>query len=216
MTSKGRALAEAKGMLGGLIAIFFVSMFIFPWFAFVAAILICFVLNFFRDPEREISSSREDIVSAADGLVTEVESGVAVPGSAEIGSRVSVFLSIFDVHVNRTPVGGRVLHTEAIKGLFLDARHPQSARKNASRTWIIEEAESGRVVAVRQITGAIARRIIPWAAEGEQMEKGQRIGMIRFGSRTDVFLPHDAQVIVQPGDRVKGGSTVIAKWNPPQ
>jgi phosphatidylserine decarboxylase len=126
--------------------------------------------------------------------------------------RIGIFLSVFDVHVNRSPIAGEVTHSEPKPGGFLDARDPQSSILNQSRTWVI----SGPVgtILVKQITGAIARRICPWAVVGDTLGRGERFGMIRFGSRTEIFLPMDAEVLVKLGDRVRGGETPVAKLNP--
>jgi phosphatidylserine decarboxylase len=126
--------------------------------------------------------------------------------------RVSIFLSVFDVHVNRTPIAGDVLFTEARGGLYLDARKPEASVLNESLFWVFgSKTAPEQSVAVKQITGAIARRIVPWAEVGEAMVRGERFGMIRFGSRTDLYLPLDAEVLVTVGEKVKGGETAIAK-----
>jgi phosphatidylserine decarboxylase len=123
---------------------------------------------------------------------------------------ISIFLSVFDVHVNRSPIAGAVKYSQGRKGLYLDARNPESARKNASQMWIIE----GRrvTVAVRQITGAIARRIVPWSKVGDDLEQGQKFGMIRFGSRTELYVPEGSKILVRVGESVRGGVTPLAEF----
>jgi phosphatidylserine decarboxylase len=116
---------------------------------------------------------------------------------------------VLDVHVNRTPIAGEVLHSEPKPGRFLDARDPMSSLLNVSRSWVFS-GPCGTVM-VRQITGAIARRICPWAVVGDHLARGERFGMIRFGSRTEILLPLDAEILIQPGDRVRGGETPVAK-----
>jgi phosphatidylserine decarboxylase len=129
-------------------------------------------------------------------------------------TRVSIFLSVFDVHVNRTPINGEVLFTEGRGGLYLDARKPEASVLNESLFWVFGiKDHPERAVAVKQITGAIARRIVPWASLGETMERGERFGMIRFGSRTDLYLPLDSEVLVSAGRKVKGGETAVARMS---
>jgi phosphatidylserine decarboxylase len=129
--------------------------------------------------------------------------------------RISVFLSVFDVHVNRAPIAGEVLFTEGRGGLYLDARKPEASILNESLYWVFGPKENrARAVGVKQITGAIARRIVPWARLGESMERGERFGMIRFGSRTDLYLPLESEVFVSVGQKVKGGETPVARMAP--
>jgi phosphatidylserine decarboxylase len=124
--------------------------------------------------------------------------------------RIAVFLSVFDVHVNRSPVEGVVNSTVYKAGQFLDVRHPDSSTRNECRSWRLETANGP--VAVRQIAGLVARRIVAWSSEGSPLARGQRLGMIRFGSRTEVFLPVGCIPLVKPGDRVQGAATPIARW----
>lgn len=179
--------------------------------------LICFViflfcLWFFRDPKRVPPSDSTLAVSPADGTVTLVDELEESQFFNKKMKRVSIFLSVFDVHVNRTPIAGEVLFTEGRGGLYLDARHPESSKLNESLFWAIGSKDSlSQGVGVKQITGAIARRIVPWAESGELLARGERFGMIRFGSRTDLYLPLDAKVLVAVGTKVKGGETPIAR-----
>jgi len=123
--------------------------------------------------------------------------------------RIGIFLSVFDVHTNRAPIDGRIIYREHHAGLCLDARNPDCSVKNEAMTWAFENPRATLVV--RQITGAIARRIVGWSQVGDRLEKGERFGMIRFGSRTEVYLPLSATVLVKVGDRVAGGATAIAR-----
>jgi phosphatidylserine decarboxylase len=123
--------------------------------------------------------------------------------------RVGIFLSIFDVHTNRAPIDGRVTYRQHRQGLCLDARRPDCSEKNESMTWAFENPRV--IIVVRQLTGAIARRIVGWAEVGDELNKGDRFGMIRFGSRTEVYLPLNAELLVKVGDHVSGGSTIIAR-----
>jgi len=174
--------------------------------------LLLFCLWFFRDPERKPPTDSFIAVSPADGTVTLVDEVEEEQYFKRRMKRVSIFLSVFDVHVNRTPVAGEVLFTEGRGGLYLDARHPEASALNESLFWVFgSKNHPEKAVAVKQITGAIARRIVPWALLGESMERGERFGMIRFGSRTDLYLPLDAEVLVSIGKKVKGGETAIAR-----
>jgi phosphatidylserine decarboxylase len=174
--------------------------------------LMLFCLWFFREPDRTPPADPALAVSPADGTVTLVDEVVEDQFFKRRMKRVSIFLSVFDVHVNRTPIAGEVLFTEGRGGLYLDARKPEASVLNESLFWVFGPKEDqSRAVGVKQITGAIARRIVPWAQLGEQMERGERFGMIRFGSRTDLYLPLDSEILVSTGDKVKGGETAIAK-----
>jgi phosphatidylserine decarboxylase len=175
--------------------------------------LIFFVTYFFRDPERQVPTDPDIIVSAADGLVVGVEEMEEPHFQLGRMRRISVFLSVFDVHVNRSPVRGRVRRTVYNTGKFLDVRHPDSSALNECLAWSLE-TENGPV-AVRQIAGLIARRIVAWAKTGSALDRGERFGMIRFGSRTEVFVPLACTVLVKPGDRVQGAATPIARWPAP-
>jgi len=169
-----------------------------------------FVIYFFRDPEREVPADPAIIVAAADGLVVSVEEMDEPDFQLGRRLRIAIFLSVFDVHVNRSPVQGRVKKTIYKAGQFLDVRHIHASARNEALAWLIE-TEHGPV-AVRQIAGLIARRIVAWSHEGSALARGARFGMIRFGSRTEVFLPSSCTVLVKPGDRVLGAATPIARW----
>ncbi|MDZ4789508.1 MAG: phosphatidylserine decarboxylase family protein [Blastochloris sp.] len=192
----------------GLIIV--ITGYFFWWLALIPILLFIYVLYFFRDPERIISSDPQDIVSPADGKIIAVDEIVEDYFTKQKMKRVAVFLSVFDVHVNRSPVEGKVLKSHHHAGEFLDARNPEIDVKNEAQNWLIETSHG--MVVVRQIAGLIARRIVAWSQEGDVLTKGHRFGMIRFGSRTDVFLPLDCEIHVQVGQRVEGGSTVIAQW----
>ncbi len=174
--------------------------------------LILFCLWFFRDPERKPPADPSLVSSPADGTVTLVDEVEEEQFFKRRMKRVSIFLSVFDVHVNRTPIAGEVLFTEGRGGLYLDARKPEASLLNESLFWAFGCKERlEKAVGVKLITGAIARRIVPWAQLGEKMERGERFAMIRFGSRTDLFLPLDAEVLVSVGQKVKGCETAIAR-----
>lgn len=180
--------------------------------AVLCTLVFVFCANFFRDPDRPIPGGDDLVVAAADGLIDAieiVEESEVIKGPCR---RVSIFLNVFSVHVNRAPIAGRVTFQQHHPGTYLDARHPYCHQKNEALTWAFS-GESGTLV-VRQITGAIARRIVPWSRSGEAVEKGHRFGMIRFGSRTDIFLPLNAEILVKIGDQVEGGSSPFARLRP--
>ena len=184
-----------------------------PAAAAVPILGLVFTLSFFRDPVRRPPPGDETLVAPADGRITDVSEMPAGGDLPEPSVRVGIFLSVFDVHVNRTPCAGVVKSTRYTKGEFLDARHPECARRNERNDILIERPASKDRLLVRQISGAIARRIVCACRENDVLEKGQRLGMIKFGSRTELYVPSRslAEVLVKVGDRVKGGETVIAR-----
>ncbi|MEO6053245.1 MAG: phosphatidylserine decarboxylase family protein [Chthoniobacterales bacterium] len=204
-----RALYEARFIMGGLAIAWLFFLFVVPAVSVIIAIFFLYVLYFFRDPERVAPTDPSVVVSPADGKIVAIEEIEEVEFLKRKMKRISIFLSVFDVHVNRAPVAGEVTHSQPKPGKFLDARNPDSSTLNESRTWVIL-GEQGEVV-VKQITGAIARRIVPWAKVSDRLEKGERFGMIRFGSRTELYLPLDSEAMVAIGDKVKGGETAIAR-----
>jgi phosphatidylserine decarboxylase len=204
-----RALGEARWILGILAVCSAVSLAWFPAASLFFVGLLLFSLYFFRDPERQPPSDKNLAVAPADGVVVEVKETSEDQLIRGRVKRIAIFLSVFDVHVNRAPVAGQITHSESRSGRFLDARNPSSADINARRTWAIKANEM--TIVVRQITGAIARRICAWKQVGDSVERGERFGMIRFGSRTEVDLPFEAEILVQLGDRVRGGETPIAR-----
>jgi phosphatidylserine decarboxylase len=168
-------------------------------------ILAVFFLWFFRDPERTIPSGPGEIVSPGDGLVTEADWIETAAGSR---LRLSIFLNVFDVHVNRAPVAGTVKTVEHRQGSFLNAMKPESVVMNEQTLVVIDAG--GYEVSYKQIAGLLARRIVCAVKVGDHLERGQRVGMIKFGSRVDVLLPADAVPRVKTGMRVRGGSTILA------
>ena len=180
------------------------------WLLILAALLILFCINFFRDPDRVAPADPLAIIAAADGTVADIVEIDETEVVKQRMKRVGIFLSVFNVHTNRMPISGRVTYLQHYPGLFLDARHADASKKNEAMTWAFEGERATLVV--RQITGAIARRIVPWAKLGESLRVGERFGMIRFGSRTEVYFPMDCEITVKMGDTVKGGETVIARF----
>jgi phosphatidylserine decarboxylase len=172
------------------------------------------VVYFFRDPERQIPSDPAALLSPADGTVTDIAE-VEAPGfPGDRAFRIGIFLSIFNVHVNRVPRSSRVLDVRYFSGAFLDARHPDCPARN-EQLWVdMEEMQSGRLVRVKQISGAVARRIVCWLKPEEEIRAGDRFGMIKFGSRTEVLIPSGEAMDVQVkvGDKVHGGATVLLRF----
>ena len=186
-----------------------------PWAAIAPGALFLFTLYFFRDPRRTPRGGEEAIVSPADGKVVdidEVDEPEVIGGRAV---RVGIFLSIFNVHVNRAPLAGRVTHVEYRPGRFLAAFNERAGAENESNTVGLETRHSapggGRLrVKVKQISGIIARRIVCACRSGTELARGERFGMIKFGSRTELYLPvGSAELAVGVGDKVRGGRTVI-------
>ena len=169
--------------------------------------LFAFVVYFFRDPERKIPDAPNAIISPAEGKVVEIVTE-SDPFLKEPFRRVSIFLNIFNVHINRAPIAGRVEKMRYNPGKFLAAFNHKASLDN-EQTAVLFQNEYGEVL-VKQIAGLIARRIICWPKKGDKYELGQRFGLIRFGSRVDVFLPLNAKLKVANGDRVAGGTTIIA------
>ena len=179
------------------------------WLSLVFVALILYSLAFFRDPNRSDPSDQRAVVAAADGTVADIGEIDEKEFLKARTRRVGIFLSIFDVHTNRAPVAGRIAFQQFRKGLFFDARRPECSEKNEAMTWAFQNPRA--TIVVRQLSGAIARRIVGWAKVGDELKRGERFGMIRFGSRTEVYLPLDAEIFVKVGDHVKGGASVIAR-----
>jgi phosphatidylserine decarboxylase len=180
-----------------------------PWWAIPCLLLAAFFLWFFRDPERAITDAPGAIVSAADGKVTDV-SPVLING--EKRTRISIFLNVFDVHVNRSPIAGRIVDTRYQRGKFLNAMDKTCADLNEQNIVTVEG--EGQTIVFKQIAGLLARRIVFTKKIGDMVGRGERVGLIKFGSRTDILLDPAAELQVKVGDRVKGGATVLAYLQP--
>jgi phosphatidylserine decarboxylase len=176
-----------------------------PFWGVPLILLAFFFLWFFRDPEREVPDSPGAVVSPADGKVTDI-SPVTVGAAQWV--RISIFLNVFDVHVNRSPIGGVIRGVRYQKGKFLNAMNETSAELNEQNVVTVEG--EGETVIFKQIAGLLARRIVFTKKVGEHVERGERIGLIKFGSRTDVLLEPSASLQIKVGDQVKGGSSLIA------
>ncbi len=175
----------------------------------IPVLLALFFLWFFRDPQRAIPAGSGLVVSPGDGHVTETASVITPDGPRQ---RISIFLSVFDVHVNRSPISGVLSHVQYQKGKFLNAMNPASAERNEQNTVTVrgQGADAGFEVTFKQIAGLLARRIVFCLKEGDAVERGQRVGLIKFGSRVDVLLPASAELRVNVGQRVRGGASVLA------
>ncbi len=176
-----------------------------PALTALPVVLALFFLWFFRDPERDVPTGPGEIVSPGDGVVTEADWIETASGNR---FRLSIFLSVFDVHVNRAPVAGTVKAVEHRAGSFLNAMKPESVVMNEQTLVVIDAG--GYEVSYKQIAGLLARRIVSSVKVGDRVERGQRVGLIKFGSRVDVLMPADAVPRVKTGTRVRGGSTILA------
>lgn len=192
----GLALIAAGVLLGWLTS---------PIWAVIPLLLAAFFLWFFRDPERAIPQESGALVSPADGKVTDVS---VVNTQSGQQARISIFLSVFDVHVNRSPIAGVIRDVRYQSGKFLDARSPDCADQNEQNIVTVEG--DGQRIVFKQIAGLLARRIVFVPKIGDHLERGQRVGLIKFGSRTDVLFDADARLNVKVGDRVKGGASILA------
>ena len=173
----------------------------------IGVVLTIAVACFFRDPERAVPQTPGAVVSPADGRIHEIE-----PAAGR--HRVSIFLSVTDVHVNRAPVAGKVTDVTYKPGRFVPAYRAEASRENESNRLTLDAPDA--VIDVTQIAGILARRIVCRARPGDVLARGQRYGLIRFGSRTDLFLPADADVVAQVGDKVRGGETILAYLKVPR
>ncbi len=208
------------GLLAAVVALVFAFL---AWetFAWPTAFLSLGILAFFRDPERVVPQGDDLIVSPADGLVSLIREVVPPPelqgadaGHPGLGSepvtRISIFMSVFDVHINRAPVGGTVRRVAYIPGKFLNADLDKASEEN-ERQHVLIERPDGSPVGITQIAGLVARRIVPFVKPGDIVAAGQRIGLIRFGSRVDVYLPRGTDSRVLLGQTVLAGETVLAE-----
>jgi phosphatidylserine decarboxylase len=185
-----------------------------PGWGAVVAGLGLLVLLFFRDPSRRFDGPAEIVLAPADGRVTEI----SLVEDAEIGPgrhhRIVTFLSVFDVHVQRCPVAGRVVHSRHRTGLKRAAFRPDVGDKNEGHTNVFEIATGARV-GVRQLAGLLARRVVSYAGAGQTLARGDRLGVIKFGSRVDLFVPESYRVLVAVGDRVRNGESPMAEPGAP-
>ena len=204
-----QTLLEGRWIFAILAVAAVAAWFLSPWCSLIFLLLIFYTLTFFRDPDRVAPADANAVVAAADGKVADIIEIEETEILRTTTRRVGIFLSVFDVHTNRAPIDGRVIYRQHRVGLCLDARRADCSEKNEAMTWAFKNSRA--TIVVRQLTGAIARRIVAWAQVGDELKKGERFGMIRFGSRTEVYLPLNANVLVKVGDHVAGGATIIAR-----
>ena len=181
-----------------------------PWVSLLFVVISVGIALFFRNPERANSEDPAVVTAPADGRVAQIEPNVEsrnIPGRSF--KRISIFMSIFNVHVNRWPVGGQVRKIAHVPGGFLDARDPDASLTNEHNSIVLDTTDGP--VEVVQIAGMIARRIACWVREGDQVRQGERLGLIRFGSRVDVYLPENFAFTADIGTKVSAGVTIIAK-----
>lgn len=166
--------------------------------------------HFFRDPERVTIAGEGEVISPADGNVIAVKKVESVRFTRKPALKVSIFMSVFDVHVNRVPISGTIQDIYYKKGRFLAANFSEASEKN-EQNWLWIKSDSGSDVVITQVAGLIARRIVCWPRSGDSVARGERFGMIRFGSRMDVYVPEDSEVLVKKGQHVSAGETVLCR-----
>ncbi|HET6460214.1 MAG TPA: phosphatidylserine decarboxylase family protein [Syntrophales bacterium] len=192
--------------LGIFTLIFF--LFRITWGAMIFFIATCFVTWFFRNPEREFADGTNAVISPADGEIVKIEEGVQNDLLNGPAQKISVFMNVFNVHVNRMPYSGTVAAIKYDKGNFFSANLDKASKLNEKNS-VLVDTDDGKKILTVQIAGLVARRIECWVKEDMHVRKGERFGMIRFGSRLEVFLPHDAVISVAIGDKVRAGETPI-------
>jgi phosphatidylserine decarboxylase len=199
----------------GLVFIFpLLSISVFLWILGISAwawffsLLTVFVISFFRDPERSIPAGDKAILSPADGKIIRLESCTEERFLKGPAIKVSIFMSVFNVHVNRIPLSGRIAEVAYRPGKFVSANLDKASATNEQNALLLEAAEGTKLLFV-QIAGLIARRIVCWVRKGDPVERGRRFGMIRFGSRMDVYLPPNVQIQARLGQKVYGGQTIL-------
>jgi phosphatidylserine decarboxylase len=174
------------------------------------AVILVLVLRFFRKPGRGLNESAHEVLSSADGVVVAIEEVEEPEYLKQKCIQLSVFMSIHNVHINWYPIAGTVCYYKYHPGSYLIAHHPKSSTEN-ERTTVVVENNAGQKILLRQIAGMVARRIVCYAKEGNQVNQGQEVGFIKFGSRVDIFLPLDAEILVSLGEKVRGRITAIAR-----
>src|SRR2546426_8487401 len=202
MVKEGYSFGVPLLLLGGV-------SFLLQWYVATAVLvfLAAFVFSFFRDPERVIPAEPGAVVSPADGRVVVVTDE---ENEGRPGKRVSIFLAIWNVHVNRAPADGIITALEYRPGKFLAAMRERASLENEQNVFTLS-TDAGEIV-FKQIAGLISRRVVSWKKAGEQVARGERVGLLRFGSRVDVWVPKEAEILVKVGENVKGGASVLARW----
>jgi len=203
-------------VLNAVVQFYFPSAHVVKWFIYIlSGALFLIILQFFRSPKIRIDLDEKNVLCPADGKVVVIEETEESEFLKDKRIQISVFMSPINVHVNRNPIGGVVSYFKYHKGKYLVAWHPKSSTEN-ERTTIAVQNKNGVTVLFRQIAGALARRIVWYVKEGDQVEQGAQFGFIKFGSRVDVFLPLGTKINVEIGEVVKGGRTVLAELAEPK
>ncbi|WP_295768026.1 phosphatidylserine decarboxylase family protein [uncultured Mucilaginibacter sp.] len=198
-------------VLNALVHFYYPEAAVLKWFIYIISFLLfVIILQFFRSPKFAVTTHDEHVICPADGKVVVIEEVDEPEFLKDKRIQVSVFMSPVNVHVNRNPIAGVVSYFKYHPGKYLVAWHPKSSTEN-ERTTIAIESKTGVTVLFRQIAGALARRIVWYVKEGQQVEQGEQFGFIKFGSRVDIFLPLGTKINVNLGDKVKGGRTVLAE-----
>ncbi|MCK5594580.1 phosphatidylserine decarboxylase family protein [bacterium] len=206
---KFRIAKEGLPIIVFFLLVTILSVFFHISVSIASLILLGFCVFFFRDPERKIIKGENIVLAPADGKVVAVQQIQDSRISNEPINRISIFLSVFDVHINRAPIDGEVLFLEYSKGKFLDARNPEASEVNENNFMVL--SHNGIKIAIRQVAGKIARRVVCKCKKGDNLKIGERIGMIKFGSRTDLFLPMNIKISAKIGDIVKAGITIMGE-----
>ncbi|MVN90205.1 phosphatidylserine decarboxylase family protein [Mucilaginibacter aquatilis] len=198
-------------VLNALVHFYYPEAAVLKWFIYIISFLLfVIILQFFRSPKFVVTTHDEHVICPADGKVVVIEEVEEPEFLKDKRIQVSVFMSPVNVHVNRNPIAGVISYFKYHPGKYLVAWHPKSSTEN-ERTTIAIESKTGVTVLFRQIAGALARRIVWYVKEGQQVEQGEQFGFIKFGSRVDIFLPLGTKINVNLGDKVKGGRTVLAE-----
>jgi phosphatidylserine decarboxylase len=204
---------EGYPFIGGFALVSLVLLWLFPPLGWLGVLATAWCAYFFRDPPRTTPLGEGLVVAPADGRISRIADAVA-PSELELGTgpllRISIFMSVFDCHVNRSPLGGRIERIVYRAGAFVSADLDKASEQNERNSFVIAAGNGGTRIGVVQIAGLVARRIVAFVREGEAISAGQRIGMIRFGSRVDVYLPAGARALVAEGQTAVAGETVIA------
>lgn len=205
------AVAIALAIIITSVLVYFVRYWQIYWYVLIAFVwlLAGIVIRFFRIPKRELVHNPNQVIGSADGTIVVVEKVYEPEVLKQECIQISTFMSPNNVHVNRYPISGKIIYTNYHSGKYLIAKHPKSSTLN-ERTTICIENDKGQKVVVRQIAGALARRIVCYAKEGEMVKQGAELGFIKFGSRVDLFIPSESRVHVDLEDKVKGGLSILA------
>ena len=198
-------------IVNGIAWYFFGESYLIKLLTFTSAVFSILILQFFRNPKRVMPVNSNQVIAPADGKIVVLEETVEHEFFKDKRIQVSIFMSPFNVHVNRYPISGEVKFTKYHPGKFLVAWHPKSSIENERTTIVIESEKTGPIL-LRQIAGAVAKRIVLYAKKGEKCSQGDDMGFIKFGSRVDLFLPLDAKINIKMNDIVKGGQTIIASF----